>query len=207
MVIKNDTKPSSGEIKMGEVVRRVSEATGNKAVLVTDVGQNQMMASRYFKYSQPRSIVTSGGLGTMGFGIPAGMGAKIGAPERTVCLFCGDGGFQMTMQELGTIMQYNVPVKIVILNNSFLGMVRQWQQLFFNQRYSSTPMTNPDFVTIAQAFNIPAKRVEELEILKSSLEEIIAAEGPYLLEIKVENKENVFPMIAPGTGVSDIRLQ
>jgi acetolactate synthase-1/2/3 large subunit len=206
-IIKHETAPASDEIKMGEVVSRVSEKTKGEAIVVTDVGQNQMYAARYYKFTQPNTLVTSGGMGTMGFGLPASVGAKLGQPEKQVVAFLGDGGFQMTLQELGTIMQYNIPVKIVILNNSFLGMVRQWQQLFFNKRYSSTPMVNPDFIAIAQAFNIPAKRVDERENLDKALDEMLAAETPYLLEIKVENTENVFPMIAPGTGVGDMRLE
>jgi len=206
-IVKSDTAPAAGEIKMGEVVNLVSEITKGEAIVVTDVGQNQMYAARYYKFRQPNTLVTSGGMGTMGFGLPASVGAKLGQPQKQVVAFLGDGGFQMTMQELGTIMQYNIPVKIIILNNSFLGMVRQWQQLFFNKRYSSTPMVNPDFVALAQAFNIPAKRVEKRENLESSLNEMISAETPFLLEIKVENNENVFPMIAPGTGVSDMRLE
>ena len=206
-VIQNDTMPSSGEIKMGEVINMVSEITKGEAIIVTDVGQNQMYAARYYKFNEPNTFVTSGGMGTMGFGLPASIGAKLGRPEKQVIAFIGDGGFQMTMQELGTIMQYDIPVKIIILNNNFLGMVRQWQQLFFNKRYSSTPLVNPDFVAIAKAFKIPAKLIEERKNLKPALDEMIAAKGPFLLEIRVENQENVFPMIPPGDGVSDIRLE
>ncbi|NDV46169.1 biosynthetic-type acetolactate synthase large subunit [Paludibacter sp. 221] len=205
-VIRKEIHPEHGQITMGEVVRRVSEATENKAVLVTDVGQNQMMASRYFKYSQPRSIVTSGGLGTMGFGIPAAMGAKIGAPERTVCLFCGDGGFQMTMQELGTIMQEQIGVKIIILNNHFLGMVRQWQELFFDERYSFTEMKNPDFVTIARAYGIASKEVNEREELDGAINDMLQDDKPYLLVVNVETKGLVYPMVPAGACITDILL-
>jgi len=182
----------------------VSEATGNKAVLVTDVGQNQMMASRYFKYSQTRSIVTSGGLGTMGFGIPAGMGAKVGAPERTVCLFCGDGGFQMTMQELGTIMQEQIGLKMIIMNNQYLGMVRQWQELFYAERYSFTEMANPNFTMIAQAYGIAASEVTKREDLDAAIADMLKDDKPYLLVVNVEQKGLVYPMVPAGASISDI---
>lgn len=206
-VIKNETHPENGEIKMGEVVQLVSDITKGDAIIVTDVGQHQMYSARYYKFTNPNSFVTSGGMGTMGFGLPAGLGAKLGRPDKQVITFMGDGGFQMTMQELGTIMQYKIPVKMIILNNNFLGMVRQWQQLFFDKRYASTEMENPDFVAISKAFNIPAKKVVKREELKGALTEMIDAAGPYLLEIKVEKKGNVFPMIEPGSSVSDIRLE
>ncbi|MDP4272213.1 MAG: biosynthetic-type acetolactate synthase large subunit, partial [Bacteroidota bacterium] len=170
-VIEPELNPASHEISMGEVIRKVSEATENKAVLVTDVGQNQMMASRYFKFTQSRSMVTSGGLGTMGFGLPAAIGAKIGAPDRTVCLFTGDGGMQMTIQELGTILQEGTGVKMIILNNNFLGMVRQWQELFFNDRYSETHMKNPDFIMIARAYGIKGRSVSQREDLDGAIAE------------------------------------
>ena len=206
VVIENELYPKSGQLKMGEVINKVSEATGNDAVLVTDVGQHQMMGVRYFKYSQSRSVVTSGGLGTMGFGLPAAIGAKYGTPDRTVCLFVGDGGMQMTIQELGTIMQYNVDVKIIILNNHFLGMVRQWQELFFKERYSETVMTNPDFVKIAEAYNIQAKKVERREDLDASIAEMLNHKGAYLLDVQVETKGMVYPMVQAGTCVTNILL-
>ena len=205
-VIKAETKPESGNIRMGEVVRLVSELTKGEAIIVTDVGQNQMSTARYYKFTKPNTLVTSGGMGTMGFGLPAAMGAKIGKPDQQVITFLGDGGFQMTIQELGTIMQYKIPVKIIILNNNFLGMVRQWQDMFFSKRYASTEMVNPDFVKIAEGFSIPAKKVSVREELESSLSEMLAAEGPYLLNITIEKEGNVFPMVEPGSSVSEIRL-
>lgn len=205
-VIKPDTKPETGEISMGEVVSMVSDLTKGDAIIVTDVGQNQMVAARYYNFTHPNSFVTSGGMGTMGFGLPAGIGAKIGNPDKTVISFLGDGGFQMTLQELGTILQYKVALKIIILNNNFLGMVRQWQDMFFDKRYASTEMVNPDFVMIAKAFDIPAKKVEKREELKDSLAEMLYSKGPYLLEVKVEKQGNVFPMVEPGSSVSEIRL-
>ncbi|MDR1884574.1 MAG: biosynthetic-type acetolactate synthase large subunit [Prevotella sp.] len=205
-VIKGELYPESGKLKMGEVIHKVSEATGNDAVLVTDVGQHQMMAVRYFKYSRSRSLVTSGGLGTMGFGLPAAIGAKYGAPDRTVCLFVGDGGIQMTIQELGTIMQTDIDIKIVILNNHFLGMVRQWQELFFDERYSETAMKNPDFVKIAEAYNIPAKKVETREELDRAIAGMLNCKGSCLLDVQVEPKGMVYPMIPAGTCVTNILL-
>jgi acetolactate synthase-1/2/3 large subunit len=205
-VIRKEIYPESGPIKMGEVVNKVTEATGNNAVLVTDVGQNQMMGVRYFKFKQSRSVVTSGGLGTMGFGLPAAIGAKFGAPDRTVCLFVGDGGLQMTIQELGTIMQSDVDIKIILLNNEFLGMVRQWQELFFRERYSETVMKNPDFIKIADAYNISGKRVEKREDLDAAIQEMLNTQGAYLLEVKVEKKGMVYPMIPAGTCVTNILL-
>ncbi len=206
VVINNELYPQSGQLKMGEVINKISEATNNDGVLVTDVGQHQMMGVRYFKYSRSRSVVTSGGLGTMGFGLPAAIGAKYGAPDRTICLFVGDGGMQMTIQELGTIMQYNIDVKIIILNNHFLGMVRQWQELFFEERYSETVMTNPDFVKIAEAYNIPAKKVERREDLDASIAEMLNHKGSYLLDVQVETKGMVYPMVPAGTCVTNILL-
>ncbi|BES62206.1 MULTISPECIES: biosynthetic-type acetolactate synthase large subunit [Dysgonomonas] len=206
VVIKNELYPESGHLKMGEVINKISEATGNKAVLVTDVGQHQMMGVRYFKYQQSRSVVTSGGLGTMGFGLPAAIGAKVGTPDRTVCLFVGDGGIQMTIQELGTIMQYDIDVKIVILNNHFLGMVRQWQELFFDERYSETVMKNPDFVKIAQAYNIESKKVDKREDLDSAISEMLNHKGSFLLDVDVEAKGMVYPMVPAGSCVTNILL-
>ena len=206
VVIDSELYPTSGQLKMGEVINKVSEATKHDAVLVTDVGQHQMMAVRYFKYNQSRSVVTSGGLGTMGFGLPAAIGAKYGTPDRTVCLFVGDGGIQMTIQELGTIMQYNVDVKIIILNNHFLGMVRQWQELFFDERYSETRMNNPDFVKIAEAYNIPAKKVDDRNELDGAIKEMLDHKGAYLLDVQVEVKGMVYPMVPAGTCVRNILL-
>jgi acetolactate synthase I/II/III large subunit len=205
-VIKPETRPESGDLRMGEVVRQVSELTKGEAIIVTDVGQNQMYAARYYKFTRPNTLVTSGGMGTMGFGVPAAVGAKIGCPDKTVVAFVGDGGFQMTIQELGTILQYNIPVKIIILNNSYLGMVRQWQDMFFKKRYASTELVNPDFVMIANGFSIPARRVAKREELKESVSEMLSAEGPYLLEVTIEKEGNVFPMVEPGSSVSEIRL-
>lgn len=206
LVIKKELFPEHGPIKMGEVINKVSEATGNNAVLVTDVGQNQMMGVRYFKYSQTRSVVTSGGLGTMGFGLPAAIGAKYGAPDRTVCLFVGDGGLQMTIQELGTIMQSDIDVKIILLNNEYLGMVRQWQELFFHERYSETPMKNPDFIHLAEAYRIPGRRVLDRKDLDCAIEEMLNAKGAFLLEVCVEKKGMVYPMIPAGSCISNILL-
>jgi acetolactate synthase-1/2/3 large subunit len=191
---------------MGEVIRKISEATDNKAVLVTDVGQNQMMAARYFNYTETRSVVTSGGLGTMGFGIPAAMGAKMGAPERTVCMFSGDGGFQMTIQELGTIMQEQIGVKMIILNNHFLGMVRQWQEMFFEERYSFTEMVNPDFIAIAKAYRIDGTEVHKREDLDAAIADMLKDDKPYLLVVNVEKKGMVFPMVPAGACVTNILL-
>jgi acetolactate synthase-1/2/3 large subunit len=205
-VIKPETKPENGQIRMGEVVRLVSELTNGNAIIVTDVGQNQMTAARYFKFTESNSFITSGGMGTMGFGLPAAVGAKIGKPEKQVIAFIGDGGFQMTIQELGTILHYKIPVKIVILNNGFLGMVRQWQEMFYKKRYAATELVNPDFVTISKGFSIPGKKVSERKELKSSLEKMLAAEGPYVMDIIVEKEGNVLPMIALGASVSEVTL-
>ena len=200
-------RPAGRELSMGEVVRAVSEATGNKAILVTDVGQNQMMSARYFKYTQERSIVTSGGLGTMGFGLPAAIGATFGRPDRTVCVFMGDGGLQMNLQELGTVMEQQAPVKMILLNNNYLGNVRQWQAMFFNRRYSFTPMLNPDYMQIAAAYGIPSRRVMERTDLPSAIAEMLAAEGPFLLEVCVEEEGNVMTMTPPGGSVNQMLLE
>lgn len=192
--------------KMGEVALKVSEAAGPGAVLVTDVGQNQMLSARYFRYTAPRSIVTSGGLGTMGFGLPAAIGAKMGAPERPVCLFTGDGGIQMTIQELGTIMQYGTAVKIIILNNNFLGNVRQWQELFFNSRFSATPMVNPDFHMLAAAYGIKAENVESRSQLDAAISRMFETPGPYLLNVNIREADMVFPMTPPGHSVDYIMI-
>ncbi|MFA6335902.1 MAG: biosynthetic-type acetolactate synthase large subunit [Bacteroidales bacterium] len=191
-------------ISMAQVVNEIARIGESEAVIVTDVGQNQMFSARYSKFKNSRSLITSGGLGTMGFGLPAAMGAKLGVPERQVVAILGDGGFQMTLQELGTIMQSQIGVKIVVLNNSFLGMVRQWQELFFDHRYSFTSMINPDFVKIAEAYSIPAKRVEKFCDLEEAVTEMYSADGPYFLEVLVENEENVFPMVPNGASLDNI---
>ena len=206
-VIKTDLLPKKEGLTMGESVEMINKHSKNDAVIVTDVGQHQMVACRYAKFSQSKSNVTSGGLGTMGFALPAAIGAKMGAPHREVVAVIGDGGYQMTIQELGTIYQQQIAVKIVVLNNDFLGMVRQWQQLFFDKRYASTEMVNPDFVTIAQGFRIKAKRVEKREELDAAVKEMMASKEPYFLEVCVEKEDNVFPMIPSGASVSDIRLE
>jgi acetolactate synthase-1/2/3 large subunit len=206
-VIAKDIYPTQTGLKMGEVIRIASEKTNNDAILVTDVGQNQMIASRYFKFGRTRSNVTSGGLGTMGFAVPASMGAKIGQPDRVVFAVAGDGGFQMTIQELGTIAQYNLDIKIIVLNNNFLGMVRQWQQLFFEKRYSFTEMKNPDFVGIAKAYGLASQKVTSRDQLEGAIQEMIDHKGPYVLEVVVEQEDNVFPMIPTGASISDILLE
>ena len=203
-VIDKAIYPVDGPVLMGEVARKVSEAAGDNAVLVTDVGQNQMFAARYFKYKQPRSIITSGGLGTMGFGLPAAMGATMGAPHRTICLFAGDGGFQMNMQELGTIMEHKCPVKMVVLDNNYLGMVRQWQELFYENRLSWTPMCNPNFCKLVGAYDIPSRFVEKREDLDDAIKEMLSTPGPFLLNVAVRAEDNVFPMVPLGATVSDM---
>jgi acetolactate synthase-1/2/3 large subunit len=205
-VIEKDIKPSKEGLTMGEVMVEINKASKSDAVIVTDVGQHQMVACRYASFVRSKSNVTSGGLGTMGFALPAAIGSKMGAPDRHVVAVIGDGGYQMTIQELGTIFQTGVGVKIVVLNNNFLGMVRQWQQLFFDKRYASTEMTNPDFVTIAKGYYIPAKKVTERADLAAAVEEMFTTEGPYFLEVVVEKEDNVFPMIPTGASLTEIRL-
>ena len=206
-VIKDDKLPTKGGLTMGEAIVAINKYTGGDAVIVTDVGQHQMITCRYAEFIRSKSNVTSGGLGTMGFALPAAIGAKMGAEDRHVVAVIGDGGYQMTIQELGTIFQTGAAVKIVVLNNDYLGMVRQWQQLFFDKRYASTEMTNPDFVMIAQGYNIDAQRVTERAQLDAAVKEMIASDKPYFLEVCVEKEANVFPMIPTGASVSDIRLQ
>ncbi len=205
-VIKPEVYPSEGPLNMGEVVNAVSEATHHEAILVTDVGQNQMMACRYFKFSKSRSIVTSGGMGTMGFSLPAAIGATFGSAGRTVCAFMGDGGLQMTIQELGTIMEQNAPVKIIMLNNNYLGNVRQWQAMFFNRRYSFTPMMNPDYMQIAAAYGIASHRVLSREGLAEGIQRMLETDGPFLLEVCVVEEGNVLPMTPPGSSVNYMML-
>ena len=205
-VIAKEVFPEAGPLNMGEVVRVVSEATNNEAILVTDVGQNQMMSARYFKYTKSRSIVTSGGLGTMGFCVPAAIGATFGCPDRMVCAFMGDGGLQMNLQELGTIMEQQAPVKMILLNNNYLGNVRQWQAMFFGGRYSFTPMVNPDYMLIAKAYGIPSRRVMSREELQEVVQEMITTDGPFLLEACVIEEGNVMPMTPPGGTVSEMLL-
>ena len=206
-IIHPQTNPNSDKLTMGEVINLINKETKGDAIIASDVGQNQMIASRYANFKQSKSVVTSGGLGTMGFCLPAAIGAKMGAPDREVVAIIGDGGFQMTIQELGTILQTKVPVKIVVLNNDFLGMVRQWQELFFDKRYASTVMTNPDFVKIVEGYGIEAHRVDKREDLKDAVVKMIASKESYFLEVIVEKEGNVFPMIPTGATVSDIRLK
>jgi len=206
-VITKDIYPEKPGLTMGEAVRITSEKTNHDAILVTDVGQQQMIAARYFKFRHSKSNVTSGGLGTMGYAIPASLGAQLGAPNRTVVTFVGDGGFQMTLQELGTIVQNKLPVKIILLNNNFLGMVRQWQQMFFEKRYSFTELQNPDFIMIANGFGMAAHKVTRREDLAPGIQKMLDHDGPYLLEVVVEKEDNVFPMVPTGASVSDIILE
>lgn len=206
-VIEADLHPTSGKIQMGEIIRGVSEIADPKTIVITDVGQHQMKVARYYPLNLPRTFVTSGGLGTMGFGLPAAIGAQLGKPDETVVLFVGDGGLQMTSQELMTITQEKLPVKIVVLNNEYLGMVRQWQELFFESRYSSTPLQNPDFIKLAESYSIEAKKISKREDLKGALSQMLNSEGAYLLEVMVEKEENVFPMVPPGAAVTDMILK
>ena len=205
-VIKNDLFPSKQGLTMGEVLKEINNYTNGDAAIVSDVGQHQMIACRYAKFNKSRSNITSGGLGTMGFALPAAIGAKMACPEREVVAVIGDGGYQMTIQELGTIFQSKVPVKIVVLNNNFLGMVRQWQQLFFDKRYASTELINPDFTTIAKGYFIESKKVTKRQDLSAAVEQMIKSKDSFFLEVVVEKEDNVFPMIPSGASVSDIRL-
>lgn len=192
---------------MGEVIRMISEKTNGEAIIVSDVGQHQMIACRYSKFTKSKGNITSGGLGTMGFGLPAAMGAKLGAPEREVIAVLGDGGFQMTLQELATIFQDDIDVKVLLLNNDFLGMVRQWQQLFFERRYSFTEMKNPDFQGIVKGFGIETQKVEQRDQLDQALDDFLQYKGSYFLEVCVGKENNVFPMVPSGKSVSEIRLE
>lgn len=205
-VVMREVYPKEGRMTMGEVVNKVSEATGNSAIVVTDVGQNQMFSARYSRFSRPRSMVTSGGLGTMGFGLPAAIGAKMGAPDRTVCFFTGDGGLQMTIQELGTILEYQTDIKIILLNNNFLGNVRQWQSLFFHDRFSQTPLVNPDFVMIANAYGIAAENVETRDTLDAAIGRTVKHDGAYLLNVNIDETDMIFPMTPAGANVDHIML-
>lgn len=205
-VINPEINPSDGPVRPGEVIARVAEACGGKAIVVTDVGQNQMLAARYSRFCEGRSLLSSGGLGTMGFGLPAAIGAKIAAPGRPVCLFVGDGGLQMTIQEFGTIMQEGTGVKIILLNNNWLGNVRQWQELFFKERYSATRMVNPDFELIAKGYGIEITSVEDRKDLVPAIERMFSDDKPFILNVHVKEMDNVFPMIPPGKSVNEIML-
>jgi acetolactate synthase I/II/III large subunit len=206
-VIQHEFNPKTKELMMAEVINCLSNKTNGEAIVVTDVGQHQMVTSRYYKYKNPRTNVTSGGAGTMGFALPAAMGAKLAMPHKQVVAVIGDGGYQMTVQELGTIMQYEIPVKILVLNNNFLGMVRQWQQLFHSKRYSFTEMQNPDFIKIAEAYSITAKKVEKREDIESAIQEMLDAKTSYFLEVVVGKEDNVFPMVPAGAGVGEVILE
>ncbi len=206
MVVLNAVQPSSEEIRMAEVINKLTERDNGDMVVVTDVGQHQMVTSRYFRFNEKRTNVTSGGLGTMGFGLPAGIGAKLGVPHKKVVVVMGDGGYQMTIQELGTIMQFGVDVKLLVLNNNFLGMVRQWQQMFFDGRYSFTDIQNPDFVQIAKGYGIYGEKIEDRSQLDQAMDQWLNSEGSSLLEVVVEKEDNVFPMMPTGASVSEVLL-
>lgn len=206
-VIEKAIHPKHGPLLMAEIINAVTEATDNKAVLVTDVGQHQMLSCRYFRFTKGRSVVTSGGAGTMGFGLPAAIGATFGAPERTICLFVGDGGIQMNIQELGTIMEQKSPVKIILLNNKFLGNVRQWQAMFFNHHYSFTPMMNPDYELICKGYGIPCRKIVAREDLASGIEQMLTTDGPFVLHCAVKEEDNVLPMTPPGANVDEMILE
>lgn len=206
-VVSKELRPENGKIRMCEVVHRLSELTQGEAVIVSDVGQNQMVAARYYQFRHPNSWVSSGGLGTMGFALPAAMGAKVGAPDREVIAIIGDGGFQMTIQELATIAQESLPVKAIILNNNYLGMVRQWQEMFFEERYSFTHLKNPNFIAVAEGFGVPGEKIEGRDELDKALKRLLDTPGPYVLEIPVEKMENVFPMVPAGASVTEVRLE
>ncbi len=205
-IISKDINPKDGNIRMGEIVHKVSELTKGKAIISSDVGQNQMAVARYYKFTEPNSNITSGGLGTMGFGLPSAVGAQFGRPDKPVIVFAGDGGFQMTIQELGTIMQYELPIKIIVFNNNFLGMVRQWQDMFFNKRYASTDMPTPDFIMIAKGYGIAGESISERSDIDAALKKMMEHEGPYILEFMIEKEANIMPMITPGSSVSEILL-
>jgi acetolactate synthase I/II/III large subunit len=206
-VVTPELNSQNHELKMAEVIYHLSNITKGESIVVTDVGQHQMVTSRYYQFKNPRTQVTSGGAGTMGFALPAAMGAKLALPDKQVIAVIGDGGYQMTVQELGTIMQYKIPVKIIVLNNNFLGMVRQWQQLFHGKRYSFTEMVNPDFVKLAEAYSIPAKKVENRDDLLKGLNDMLESPGPYFLEVVVGKEDNVFPMVPAGAGVAEVLLE
>jgi acetolactate synthase-1/2/3 large subunit len=206
-VIKNKINGKTGDIIMDEVVHMISEKTKGNAIIVTDVGQNQMVTARNYRFNKTNSWITSGGLGTMGFGLPAAIGAKIAAPDREVIVFSGDGGFQMTLQELGTIAQSGIKVKMIILNNQFLGLVRQWQEMFFDKRYSFTEISSPDFIKLAGSYGIEGLSIKIREDLEKGIDKLLNSKEAYLLEVMVEREDNVFPMVPAGESVSNIRLE